>query len=153
MQRDHLRWKQHCDLLAILSTALKSISHVSYSSFCVIWSDFATLLLSVIAVSAMMQFKVLHDFCFKFLIIVLKVGWDASVESLRAACCILDCPEGIPFLDEYLLRMITILVSQRLVILLRVHFVLDVFQSHRHANFLLYLIYNNSNASRNEQSL
>ena len=101
----------------------------------------------------MMHFKVIYNFRFKLLIIYLKVGWDASVESLRAACSILDCPEVIPFLDEYLLRMITILVSQRSVILIRVHIVLDVLQSHRCANFPLYLIFHNSNASRNEQSL
>jgi hypothetical protein len=43
----------------------------------------------------------------------IPVGWDASVESLRAAFSILNYPEVIPFLDEYLLKMITILVSQR----------------------------------------
>jgi hypothetical protein len=41
------------------------------------------------------------------------VGWDASVESLKAARSIRSYPEVIPFLDEYLLRMISILVSQR----------------------------------------
>ena len=41
------------------------------------------------------------------------VGWDSSVDSLKAASSILNYPEVIPFLDEYLLRMITILVSQR----------------------------------------
>lgn len=118
MLRGLLRWKQLCDLSMTSSTVLKSTSHVSCSNVCA--------RLSKIHPGAYQMFLIMtniptvahsHILCTYFM----KVGWDASVESLKSACSILDCPEVIPFLDEYLLRMITILVSQRCPLFIVVH--------------------------------
>ena len=46
---------------------------------------------------------------------VVAVGWQLSVDSLKLALNLLGTTEAMRFLDEFLMKMVTILITQRYV--------------------------------------
>ena len=46
-------------------------------------------------------------------VLFIAVGWQLSVDSLKLALALLGTTESMRFLDEFLLKMVQILITQR----------------------------------------
>ena len=55
--------------------------------------------------------------CLCSLVLFVAVGWQLSVDSLKLALTLLGTPEVMRFLDEFLMKMVTILITQRYVVI------------------------------------